>query len=78
MTTMQVSDETKQTVTELKNHPTETYEKALVRILSFYREALDEDLSDDDLAQMKTSIENLQSGKFKSLSEIRKKYPKRK
>jgi len=74
-TTIQCSVATKKKLKGLKNHPEETMENLLVRLIQFFDE--DDEISKEDIAEMKKSIDNIAKGKVKSLSEIRKKYSKK-
>jgi len=74
-TTIQCSVSTKQKLKGLKNHPEETMENLLVRLIQFFDE--DDEISKEDIDDMKKSIDNIAKGKVKSLSEIRKKYSKK-
>ena len=74
-TSIQVSVTTKKKLNQLKNHPEETMEKLLVRLIEFFDE--DDVITPEDITEMKKSIDNIGKGKVKPLSEIRKKYSKK-
>ena len=74
--TIQVSEDTKSKLLGLQNYPTESYEKILRRVLEYMQADDDEILSEDDFDAMEKSLKQLKEGKFKSLSEIRKKSKK--
>ncbi len=73
-TTIPLTQNTKQLLSELKNYPTETYEQLFIRII---KEIDDEDtnlLSQEDLTQIEKSLKQIKAGKYKTQRQMEKKY----
>ena len=75
--TIQVSYETKKKLTRLQNYPNESFEKIIKRMVEYIHAEEDEILTKDDLSGITNSLMQIQEGKFKTLSQLRKKYPKK-
>jgi len=75
--TIQVSSNTKKELITLKNYPNESFEILIKRIVEYMKEEDDQILTKYDLEEIKKSVEQIEQGKYKTLSQIRKKYSKK-
>ena len=73
-TTVPLSQETKQDLVGLKNHPQETFDKLFQRIVIYMRNDEEDLLTKEDLADIKKSIEGYEKGKFKTQAQMKKKF----
>jgi predicted transcriptional regulator len=70
MTTIRVSHQTKELLDELKHHPKESYEDVIGRLATM---AIDEEpLSDEEIEDMKASLDEIRAGRVKTLKTVRK------
>jgi predicted transcriptional regulator len=70
MTTVQLRPETKEKLDNLKIHPRETYDELIDRLADAAYD--DEELSDEEIAGMKESEEDIKAGRVRSLRDIMK------
>ncbi|MCX6685952.1 MAG: hypothetical protein NTV10_04820 [Methanoregula sp.] len=70
MTTVQLRPETKKKLDNLKIHPRETYDELIDRLADAAYD--DEELSDEEIAGMKESEEDIKAGRVRSLRDIMK------
>jgi biotin synthase-like enzyme len=70
MTTVQLRLETKEKLDNLKIHPRETYDELIDRLADAAYD--DEELSDEEIAGMKESEEDIKAGRVRSLRDIMK------
>ena len=68
-TTIRISHETKELLDGLKHHPRESYEEVIGRLAAMARD--DEPLSDEEIGDMKASLDDIQAGRFKTLKTVR-------
>lgn len=71
-TTIPVTKKTKQKLSDLKNHPHETYEQLFIRL--FLKIEDDNTLSKQELSEIKKSISEIEKGQFKTQNQMKKKY----
>ena len=70
MTTIRVSHQTKELLDGLKYHPKESYEEVIGRLAAMAID--DEPLSDEEIEDMKASLDDIKAGRVKSLKTVRK------
>jgi len=70
MTTVQLRLKTKEKLDNLKIHPRETYDELIDRLADAAYD--DEELSDEEIAGMKESEEDIKAGRVRSLRDIMK------
>lgn len=70
MTTIRVSRQTKEILDDLKVHPKESYEDVIERLATMAYD--DEPLSDEEIEDMKGSLEDIKAGRVKTLKTVRK------
>ena len=70
MTTVQLRPETKEKLDNLKIHPRETYDELIDRLADAAYD--DEELSDEEIAGIKESEEDIKAGRVRSLRDIMK------
>lgn len=70
MTTVQLRSETKEKLDDLKIHPRETYDELIGRLADAAYD--DEELSDEEIAGIKESEEDIKAGRVRSLRDIMK------
>jgi predicted transcriptional regulator len=70
MTTVQLRPETKEKLDNLKIHPRETYDELIDRLADAAYD--EEELSDEEIAGMKESEEDIKAGRVRSLRDIMK------
>lgn len=73
-TTVSLTQETKQELIDLKNHPQETYEKLIRRMIAYMKEDMEDILTKKDLSDIKKSITQYEKGNFKTQSQMKAKY----
>ncbi len=74
MTSIQVSKNSKEMWSALKNHPSESFEAMINRILKSQADEDAELLTDKDILEIEESIKNIKKGKFKTLEQMKAKY----
>ena len=62
---------------ELRNFPNETFEEVISRMIAVYTKDDDDLLTDDDLKQVENSLKQIKDGKYKTLKQLRQKYPRK-
>jgi predicted transcriptional regulator len=65
-TTIQLSEETKRTLENMKLHPRETYEEVLERLLEDLRE-----LSEQTKQEIERAIQEIRAGKYRTHEQLR-------
>jgi predicted transcriptional regulator len=70
MTTVQLRSDTKEKLDDLKIHPRETYDELIGRLADAAYD--DEELSDEEIAGIKESEEDIKAGRVRSLRDIMK------
>lgn len=70
MTTVQLRQETKEKLDDLKLHPRETYDELIDRLADAAYD--DEPLSDDEIEAVRESENDIKAGRVRSLREIMK------
>jgi len=70
ITTVQLRSETKEKPDDLKIHPRETYDELIGRLADAAYD--DEELSDEEIAGIKESEEDIKAGRVRSLRDIMK------
>ncbi|WP_292348130.1 MULTISPECIES: hypothetical protein [unclassified Methanoregula] len=68
-TTIRISHETKELLDGLKHHPRESYEEVIGRLATMARD--DEPLSDEEIEDMKASLDDIRAGRVKTLRTVR-------
>ena len=69
MTTIRISHQTKELLDTLKHHSKESYEEVIGRLATMAHD--DEPLSDEEIEDMKASLEDIKAGRVKTLGTIR-------
>ena len=69
MTTIRISHQTKELLDTLKHHPRESYEDVIGRLATMAYD--DEPLSDEEIEDMKASLEDIRAGRVRTLRTIR-------
>ncbi|MGI0056577.1 MAG: DUF7557 family protein [Nitrosarchaeum sp.] len=73
-TTIQLSQKSKEKLASLKNHPQESFDDMLNRLIkAVYEEDVDL-LTKTDIADIEKSIQDIKSGKFMTNAQLKKKY----
>ncbi len=73
-TTIQLSQKSKEKLASLKNHPQESFDDMLNRlIMAVYEDDVDL-LTTTDIADIEKSIQDIKSGKFMTNAQLKKKY----
>lgn len=70
MTTVQVRQETKEKLNDLKLHPRETYDELIDRLADAAYD--DESLSDEEMEDIRASENDIKAGRIRSLHDILK------
>jgi predicted transcriptional regulator len=70
ITTVQLRSETKEKLDDLKIHPRETYDELIGRLADAAYD--NEELSDEEIAGIKVSEEDIKAGRVRSLRDIMK------
>jgi predicted transcriptional regulator len=70
MTTVQLRSDTKEKLDDLKIHPRETYDELIGRLADAAYD--DEELSDEEIAGINESEEDIKAGRVRSLRDIMK------
>lgn len=70
VTTVQLRSETKEKLDDLKLHPRESYDELIGRLADAAYD--DEPLSDEEIAAIRESEEDIKAGRVRSLREIMK------
>jgi len=68
-TTVQIRTETKALLDDLKLNPRETYDEVVRRLAEM---AYDEPLSDEEIASISASVEDIKAGRVQTLKQVRK------
>ena len=66
--------ETKEQLAELKNHPGETYDQLITRIIKIYTEEDNDLLDKQDILDIKESIKDIEAGNYTTQAQMKKKY----
>jgi predicted transcriptional regulator len=69
LTTIRVSHKTKEILDTLKHHPRESYEVVIERLATMAHD--DEPLSDEEIEDMKASLDDIRAGRVKTLKAVR-------
>jgi len=69
MTTIRISHQTKTLLDDLKHHKKESYEDVIGRLATMAYD--DEPLSDEEIEDMKASLEDIKAGRVKTLKAVR-------
>lgn len=69
-TTIRISRETKEILDSLKHHPKESYDTLISRLASMAFD--DEPLSDEEIADIRASLADIEAGRVKTLAAVRK------
>jgi len=70
---VQLSTQTKGTLSVLKNFDAETFEQVIKRLIINFAEDSDELLSKADLEQIQNSIRQIKEGKYVTAAQLKKK-----
>ncbi|MBM2819257.1 MAG: hypothetical protein HW410_939 [Nitrosarchaeum sp.] len=73
-TTIQISQKSKEKLASLKNHPNESFEDMINRLLAAFVEEDADLLTDKDMRDIEKSIQDIKSGKFMTNKQLKKKY----
>lgn len=71
-TTIQVKKEIKKRLDEFKNHPRETYNEVIARMIHVMSQQNKEELSQQTIKNLKKSLNDIEKGKVYSLEQVEK------
>lgn len=71
-TTIQVKKEIKEHLDKFKNHPRETYNEVIARMIHVMSQQSKEELSQQTIKNLKKSLNDIEKGKVYSLEQIEK------
>jgi len=71
-TSIQIEKETKERLDKLKNHPRETYNEVLARMINIISQQNKEELSQQTIKNLKKSLNDIEKGKIYSLEQVEK------
>lgn len=71
-TSIQIEKETKERLDKLKNHPRETYNEVLARMIHIISQQNKEELSQQTIKNLKKSLNDIEKGKVYSLEQVEK------
>lgn len=71
-TTIQVKKEIKEHLDKFKNHPRETYNEVIARMIHVMSQQNKEELSQQTIKNLKKSLNDIEKGKVYSLEQIEK------
>ena len=72
VTTIQLEEKIKQQLDELKNHPRETYNEVLKRLVKIATEEAEGELSPQTIKNIQKSLEDVKAGRVSSHKEVKK------
>lgn len=73
-TSIAVSKKSKEEWEKFKNYPSESMEKMINRILKHQKEEDEELLTENDIAEIKASIADIEQGNYMTQEQMKKKY----
>ena len=71
-TSIQIEKETKKRLDEFKNHPRETYNEVLARMIHMLSQQNKEELSQQTIKNIRKSLIDIEKGKVYSLGQVEK------
>lgn len=74
MTSIQVSKNSKEKWSTLKNHPSESFEAMINRMVNTLHEDDSEILSKKDISEIEQSISDFKNGRYITNDDLKKKY----
>jgi len=74
MTTIQVSKTSKKMWSSMKNHPQESFEDMINRIINTLNEDDSELLTKKDILEIERSVQDIKNGKYITHDTLKKKY----
>ena len=74
MTSIQVSKNSKKVWNTLKNHPSESFETMINRMVNILNEEDSELLSKKDILEIEQSIQDFKNGRYITNDDLKKKY----
>lgn len=74
MTSIQVSKNSKEQWSTLKNHPQESFESMINRVINTLNEDNSDLLSEKDILEIEQSVQDIKAGKFVTNKDLMKKY----
>lgn len=72
VTTIQLEEKIKQRLDELKNHPRETYNEVLKRLVKIATEESEGELSPQTIKNIQKSLEDIKAGRVSSHKEVKR------
>ncbi|MEX0656211.1 MAG: hypothetical protein WD154_01525 [Nitrosopumilaceae archaeon] len=72
VTTIQLEEKIKQRLDELKNHPRETYNEVLKRLVKIATEGSEGELSPQTIKNIQKSLEDIKAGRVSSHEEVKR------
>ena len=72
-TTVPCEQVTKRQLFELKNHPAETWDQLLSRLILKYKDEDEDLLTEDDILEIKQSMIDLEQGNYVTQAQMKKK-----
>ncbi|MBM3910066.1 MAG: hypothetical protein FJ356_00255 [Thaumarchaeota archaeon] len=72
VTTIQLEEKIKQQIDELKNHPRETYNEVLKRLVKIATKESEEELSPQTIKNIQKSLEDIKVGRVSSHKEVKR------
>ena len=71
-TSIQIEKETKKRLDEFKNHPRETYNEVLARMIHMLSQQNKEELSPQTIKNIRKSLNDIEKGKVYALEQVEK------
>lgn len=71
-TSIQIEKEIKKRLDEFKNHPRETYNEVIARMIHVMSQQNKEELSQQTIKNLKKSLNDIEKGKVYSLEQVEK------
>jgi uncharacterized protein (UPF0248 family) len=71
-TSIQIEKKIKERLDEFKNHPRETYNEVLARMINIVSQQNKEELSPQTIKNLKKSLNDIEKGKVYSLEQVEK------
>ena len=74
VTSIQVSQDTKQMLAGIKNYPTESFEQLMIRMYISIKENDNDLLTKEDILEIEQSLKEVKKGNYKTQAQMKEKY----
>lgn len=74
ITSVQLTQDTKQMLSGMKNHPGESFESLFVRLAISIKENDDDLLTKEDILKIEKSLKEVKKGNYKTQAQMKEKY----